>query len=109
METIPKEVIEYVTKVGRIPFREWVSSLKDKKAKAKIYNRLDKVERGTLGQTRSVGKGVHELKIDYAAGYRIYFANDGKTVVLLLCGGDKRTQDKDIKTAQLYWQDYKER
>jgi putative addiction module killer protein len=73
---------------------------------APIAKRLRRVELGNLGDYRSLGAGVYELKIDYGPGYRIYFGQIGLTVVLLLCGGDKSSQDQDISQAKKYWRDY---
>jgi putative addiction module killer protein len=67
---------------------------------ARIYTRIRRIELGNPGDTKSVGEGVSEARIDYGPGYRLYFTRSGKTVVVLLCGGDKRTQSKDIKAAQ---------
>jgi len=83
-------------------------SLRDKVAVYRIRARLDRVELGNFGIVKSVGDGVSELKIDHGPGYRIYFAMRGKTVVLLLSGGDKSTQQKDIETAKAYWKQQKE-
>lgn len=77
--------------------------------KGKVRIRLDRVRLGNLGRNRSVGEGVYELKIDFGPGYRVYYALNGKTVVLLLLGGDKSSQKKDIVQAKAYWQDHKER
>lgn len=109
MEAQPKEIRRYITLDGRIPFVEWIDSLRDSKARAKIKLRLDRVEQGNLGDYRAVGEGVCELKIDYCPGYRIYFGQVGTTIVLLLCGGNKSTQPRDIRKAQEYWKDYEER
>ncbi|MBF0260112.1 MAG: type II toxin-antitoxin system RelE/ParE family toxin [Desulfamplus sp.] len=92
-----------------IPFREWLDSLKDRRAQAKVDIRINKMRAGNLGDTKPVGKGVHELRIDYGPGYRVYYANEDSAIVVLLCGGDKRKQDKDIKATQEYWADYKRR
>ena len=75
-------------------------------ARAKIRARLDQVEAGNLGYVRAVGKGVCELRIDYGPGYRVYFGQLGTTVFLLLCGGDKSSQDEDIRQSIEYWTDY---
>jgi putative addiction module killer protein len=83
--------------------------LRDIKAKTKIAQRLNRLNLGNLGDYKSVGGGVYELRIDYGSGYRIYFGQIGTTIILLLCGGDKRTQAKDIEIAQKYWQDYRRR
>ena len=81
----------------------------DDVTRAKIRIRLDRVRLGNLGKNRNLGEGVYELKIDYGQGYRVYYALSGKTVVLLLLGGDKSTQGKDILQAKTYWKDHKER
>ena len=74
-----------------------------------IDTRIANVRRGTFGDFRSVGHGVIELKISYGPGYRIYVGQDGPITVILLCGGNKKTQDKDIKRAHDYWEDYRRR
>lgn len=108
MEVTPKEIIEYVTPDGHNPFHEWFLSLKDARAKMRISKRLNTAKAGNLGETRPIGGGAHEMKIDYGPGYRLYFANDGKDIIILLCGGTKRTQQKDINLAQEYWAAYKQ-
>ncbi|MDZ8227227.1 type II toxin-antitoxin system RelE/ParE family toxin [Nostoc sp. ChiVER01] len=109
MEVSPKEIKSYLSVNGINPFSEWFDSLRDIRAKAKIRARLDRVEAGNLGDCKSVGDGVFELRIDYGSGYRIYFGQQGSTVIILLCGGDKSTQDKDIAKAKEYWEDYRSR
>ncbi len=109
MEATPKELHIYVTEEGREPFSEWIASLRDVKARAKIRVRLDRVSLGNLGDCHGVGEGVQELRIDYGPGYRVYFGLEGQTIVLLLCGGDKSTQIKDIETAKRYWNEYRRR
>ncbi len=69
--------------------------------------RLDRLEQGNFGDCKAVGDGVLELRMDFGPGYRVYFAEDGPDVVLLLLGGDKSTQDKDIETAKTYWREYR--
>jgi putative addiction module killer protein len=81
-------------------FREWRLSLKDDRARALIASRLDRLAFGNAGDVKPVGQGVSELRIDYGPGYRVYFRRSGKTIVLLLCGGDKRTQHRDIEMAK---------
>lgn len=81
-------------------FADWFRRLRDQRARARIIGRLDRVVLGNLGDHRSIGEGVFELKIDYGPGYRVYFARRANTVVILLCGGDKSTQDRDIRKAQ---------
>lgn len=108
METYPYTIEYYLAAANRKPFKEWVDGL-DSVTRAKIRIRLDRVRLGNLGKNRPVGEGVYELKIDYGPGYRVYYALSGKTVVLLLLGGDKSTQGKDILQAKAYWEDFKER
>lgn len=106
MEAQPREIKNYQTADGKTPFEEWLDNLRDRKARAKIRNRLKRVEAGNLGNYRSVGEGVCELKIDYGAGYRVYFGQIGTIIILILCGGDKSTQQQDIQKAKEYWEDY---
>ena len=107
MEATPKVVQIYVTSEGRTPFSEWLASLRDSKARAKIRVRLDRVSLGNLGDCHGVGDGVQELRIDYGPGYRVFLGQVGSTIVLLLCGGDKSTQAKDIEQAKRYWNEYR--
>jgi len=81
-------------------FSKWLSGLRDRQARARIQTRLDRLQLGLAGDVKPVGAGVSELRIDYGPGYRIYFSQCGQALVILLAGGDKRTQDKDIKIAQ---------
>lgn len=106
MDATPKEIGIYETLDGKCPFIEWLNSLKDINAKAKILKRIERIKLGNLGDYKSVGKGICELRIDHGAGYRIYFGQVGNTIVIILCGGDKNTQDKDIIAAQEYGEDY---
>ncbi|NJM61364.1 MAG: type II toxin-antitoxin system RelE/ParE family toxin [Oscillatoriales cyanobacterium RU_3_3] len=105
-EVHPREIQRYVTPEGKVPFAEWFDSFKDVNTKAKIRTRLNRVGTGNFGDCRLVGEGVCELRIDYGPGFRIYFGQVGTTIVLLLCGGDKSTQDRDIRQAKEYWADY---
>lgn len=109
MLVVKKEILIYLTLEGKASYEEWLGSLRDRKAAAKVRIRIDRVRLGNFGDCRFVGEGVHELIIDYGPGYRVYFAQDGKTIVILLCGGDKRTQNQDINKAQEYWTDYRRR
>jgi putative addiction module killer protein len=109
VEVQPREIQRYITPDGRIPFAEWLNSLRDRKAILIIDNRLRRIRLGNFGDCRSVGEGVCELRIDYGSGYRIYFGQIGTTIVLLLYGGDKSTQAQDIRKAQEYWRDYERR
>jgi len=87
-------------------YEHWFTTLRDRKARARIQMRVDRMELGLFGDVKSVGEGVSELRIDYGPGYRVYFMQRGNELVILLAGGNKRTQGKDIKTAlelaQLY-------
>jgi len=109
MQTYPYEIDYYIASTGRKPFKEWLEGLRDTSGRAKIRVRLDRVRLGNLGDNRSVGEGVLELRIDYGPGYRVYFANDGNRLILLLLGGDKSSQEKDIAKAKEYWRDYQRR
>ena len=81
-------------------FKQWEAKLKDKKAKALIAARIFRVSNGLLGDVKPVGKGISEIRIHYGKGYRVYFKQRGNELIVLLCGGDKSSQSKDIKTAQ---------
>jgi len=100
---------EYVTQEGKNPFRKWLHALRDVRARAKIRIRLNRARLGNFGDAKSVGNGVSELRISYGPGYRVYFAQTGNRIVLLLCGGDKSTQKRDVKRALDYWLDYQRR
>jgi len=80
-------------------FRAWLDGLRDDNARARIGIRIQRLERGNPGDVKPVGNGVSEMRIDYGPGYRMYFVQRGKTVVILLCGGDKRSQARDIARA----------
>lgn len=81
-------------------FTEWLRQLRDERARARINVRLRRLSEGNAGQVRSVGGGVSELKIDYGPGYRVYFTRRGLEIVVLLCGGDKGSQSRDIEAAK---------
>jgi putative addiction module killer protein len=81
-------------------FRKWRIRLKDERIRALIASRLDRLAFGNAGDVKPVGQGISELRIDYGPGYRIYFMKRGNTIIILLCGGDKSTQTKDIQTAK---------
>lgn len=81
-------------------FRKWREQLKDKRARALIASRLDRLAYGHTGDAAPVGEGISELRVHYGPGYRIYFRRQGKAVIVLLCGGDKSTQAKDVKAAK---------
>ena len=99
---------EYLTKEGKSPFESWFLKL-DARAAAKVTTALARLEGGNTSNVKSLGSGVHEYKIDFGPGYRVYFAYDGKTLVILLAGGTKKRQQTDIDAAKDRWQDYKQR
>ena len=109
MESKPRTVRIYRTEEDSEPFSEWLNNLRDEKAIAVIQKRLVRVALGNLGTYRFVGDGVFEFKIDYGPGYRVYFVQIGEVVLLILCGGDKSSQAKDIEQAKQYWTDFKNR
>jgi len=82
-------------------FSEWLRDLKDRQGRARIVSRLDRLEDGNPGNSRSVGEGVVELEIDVGPGYRVYYIQRGEVLIILLCGGDKSTQARDIQRAKL--------
>lgn len=88
-------------------FQKWMQKLKDFRAKVHILSRLTQVEGGNLGDFKSVGNGVLEMRINYGPGYRLYFAKDGESIILLLIGGEKSTQNQDIIKAKNIWQGFK--
>lgn len=103
------EIRQYQTADGRTPFTDWLDRLRDGLAQARIAARVERMQAGNRGDWKPVGGGVFELRIDHGPGYRVYCGQDGATLVLLLCGGDKRTQQRDIEVAHGYWQDYQGR
>ena len=102
METQEWEIREYLRLDGKCPFRNWLRSLKDVNARARIRVRINRIRLGNFGDCKSVGSGVSEFRIDYGPGYRVYYGRVGEKLVLLLCGGSKKNQEKDIKLAKGY-------
>lgn len=103
------EIRHFVSAAGVDLFIDWLKHVRDPIAKVQIVKRVNRMEQGNFGDNRFVGDGVWEMRIDVGAGYRIYYARDGEQVMLLLCGGDKRTQDADIKDAKKHWKDWQGR
>ena len=103
------EILRYVSRSGKDLVGTWLSTLGDARARARISARIGRFEAGNFGDCRNVGNGVWELRIDWGPGYRVYYALVGTDVVLLLCGGDKRKQDADIRRAVECLIDYKKR
>lgn len=105
MEVQPRQLKFYKKKGGVIPFKEWLESL-DKDPRARVKARLARVRKGNFGDCEPVGDEVFELKDHRGAGYRIYYGLIGNEIVLLLSGGSKKSQNKDIHKAKEYWKDY---
>lgn len=100
------EIRRYRDAGGGEPFTAWLTGLRDRSARARILARLERLEAGNFGDVKALRDGVSEMRIDWGPGYRVYFGRDGQTVVVLLCGGDKRRQDADIRKAVDLWQEY---
>jgi putative addiction module killer protein len=101
------EVRYYVASGGHQPFAQWFADL-DPVARAKVARALVRMEQGNLSNVKSIGEGVLEYRIDFGPGYRVYFGRDGELFVVLLTGGTKKRQQRDIETAKEYWRDYKQ-
>ena len=101
------EIHHYVSASGRDPYQQWLDKLKDLKGRVAIQRRVD--PDGNFGDHKFCRDGVWELRIDFGPGYRVYYAREGKTIVLLLCGGAERTQSADIKDAVEHWWDFQRR
>lgn len=99
---------EYETEAGRSPFGEWFEEL-DARAAAKVTTALRRLEAGNISKVKGVGSGVFEIVIDFGPGYRVYFGKDGLEIVILLGGGTKKKQQRDIDAAHNCWRDYKDR
>lgn len=109
MEFVEREIEYYETESGKIPFKDWFNDLKDVMGRSVIRARIDRVSLGNFGFCQPVGEGVLELKIDYGPGYRIYIGLIETRMVILLNGGDKHTQQRDINMAKIYWMNYRRR
>jgi putative addiction module killer protein len=107
LESRSWEVEIYTTSSGESPFQEWTDNLKDSGGAARIAARVDRLPEGNWGDFKFIGEGVFELRIDAGPGYRIYFAKHENRVILLLCGGDKGSQKRDIAQAIGYWKEYR--
>ncbi len=103
------EIRHYLTASGKNLFEEWLDSLRDAKAEARIIARITRLVAGSFGDCKPLMDGVWELRIEWGPGYRVYYAMSGHTCVLLLCGGDKRKQSADVHRAVEYWNDYQRR
>ena len=108
MDAAPQRVEIYETADGKCPFKTWLRNLRDQRARQVVRARIARVRLGNFGDSSSVGEGVSELRMHYGPGYRVYVGRDGDELVILLAGGDKGTQDRDILNAKTYWKDYRE-
>ncbi len=106
---MPVDILIYQTVSGRVPFKEWLDGLGDFPGRLAVQRRLDRIAAGNLGDHMPCRDGVWELRVDRGPGYRVYFGRASGTVVILLAGGDKRSQDSDISRAVRFWHDYKDR
>ena len=102
-----KTVLIYKTSDGKEPFWDWLFSLRDKILRNRIEARIERLKHGNYGDHKRFG-GIIELRLDFGKGYRVYCAEEGNKIVILLTGGDKSSQDKDIKEALEYWREYHE-
>ena len=100
------EVRYYVESDGFAPFADWFMAL-DVAARTKVTVAIARIEQGNLSRVKSVGEGVLEYKIDFGPGFRVYFGRDGEVLVILLTGGTKKRQQRDIEAARAFWRDYK--
>lgn len=107
-ESDSKTVIIFRTQTDREPFTEWLHSIRDGKTRRRILKRLLRVAKGNYGDFHFVGEGVFELRFFFGPGYRVYFGEDGDKLVIILIGGDKDSQSRDIIRAQRYWKEYLE-
>ncbi len=102
------EIYTFETADGRVPFDDWFLAIPDGKTRARIETHIDRLSLGNFSNCSPAREGVSELRIDFGPGYRVYFGQDGRTVVILLAGGKKDTQDADMKLARQYWREYKD-
>lgn len=104
--TTPKRLLVYRNQNGEEPFTQWLDGLRDKEGQKRIRVRLRRVEQGNFGDCEPIGEGLSELRMFFGPGYRVYIGEDEENIVILLCGGDKKSQTSDIATAKAYWKEY---
>jgi putative addiction module killer protein len=109
MENDIKQIIFYETEKGKQPFTQWLNSIKDRNTQSRILTRIYRLKIGNYGNFKRLDNELIELKYQFGPGYRVYCSEIGNMIVLLLCGGDKSNQSKDIEKAKGYLNDYKER
>ena len=107
MQTDSIQIHLYDAKKGKVPFAKWLDALKDIKGRAAVHKRLARIRLGHIGDYRSIGHDVYEIRIHYGPGYRVYFGFESEKVIILLFGGDKGSQKRDVKKAKKYWEDYR--
>jgi putative addiction module killer protein len=107
IEARPRKLVLYETERGRCPWQEWFDGLKDRKIQQAVDARLLRLQRGNFGDSRAIARGVWEARLHVGPGYRIYFAEDGDSLVVLLCGGIKGSQTRDIARAKRFWDHYR--
>jgi len=103
-----KVIKHYIASNGKIPYENWFNNIKDNSNKKRIATRIERLALGNYGDYKNLGDGVYELRLFFGSGYRVYFAEVDNTIILLLCGGDKNSQTKDIKKAKEYWEEFNE-
>lgn len=101
-----KQILIYADEHGNEPFSVWIHNLKDINGRKRIFTRNDRLRYGNYGDCEPVGEGVSELRMHFGPGYRVYFAEKGGRIIILLCGGDKGDQKQCIKNAKLCWKEY---
>jgi putative addiction module killer protein len=103
------EVLKYKSTSGKEPFGDWINSIKDTTTSIRIEKRIELIRNGNFGDYKYLENGIYELRFHFGSGYRVYYAKDGNKIIILLCGGDKSTQTKDIVRAKKYYKDYLQR
>ncbi len=102
----PKQIVFYADEDGSEPFQVWLDELRDTQGRRRIIKRLFRIQQGNYGDVEPIGEGLSELRLFFGPGYRVYFGEDSGNIVVILCGGDKGSQDRDIENAKAYWQEY---
>lgn len=105
-EVTQKKLIIYQDENGNEPFTDWLNKLRDPKGRRRVLTRLRRLEQGNYGDCEPVGEGVSELRMFFGAGYRVYFGEGTNNIILIVSGGDKSSQSKDIKFAKACWKEY---
>jgi putative addiction module killer protein len=101
----PKQIVFYADEDGNEPFQTWIDALRAQ-GRRRIIKRLLRVQQGNYGDVEPIGEGLSELRLFFGPGYRVYFGEDSGNIVVILCGGDKDSQNSDIEKAKAYWQEY---